>query len=219
MVENAATTVIGESILISGNLEGDEDLTILGRVEGNVKLTRTLNVEESGIVKADISVRNAIISGVVVGNISATDSVEITEAGRMVGDIRAPRVIIVDGARFRGAIDMGDMEAPRASGPLPDRAQRPTTALVRPVAAKAPTPVPVRRPMLAAVPTAPVVRKEPVAAPIACSCQAGRGGARHAGSGCQKAEEKGRRQKARLEPIGSSRAGFEVSTRDDPIGA
>jgi len=168
MVDNAATTVIGESILISGNLEGDEDLTILGRVEGNVKLTRTLNVEESGIVKADISVRNAVISGVVVGNITATDSVEITEAGRMVGDIRAPRVIIVDGARFRGAVDMGDMEAPRASGPLPERTiARPTTALARPVAKPA-APQPVRRPTPAA--PAPVVRREPTpAAPIAAA--------------------------------------------------
>ncbi|MEK7704110.1 MAG: polymer-forming cytoskeletal protein, partial [Myxococcota bacterium] len=90
MVDNAASTVIGESILISGNLEGDEDLTILGRVEGSIKLTRTVMIEESGVVKADLTVRNAIVSGVVVGNISASDSVEITEAGRMVGDIRAP---------------------------------------------------------------------------------------------------------------------------------
>jgi cytoskeletal protein CcmA (bactofilin family) len=121
MVDSAQSTVVGPSILISGNLQGDEDLTVLGRVEGSLTLTKTLNVEESGIVKAEISVRNAIVSGVVVGNITATDSVEITEAGRMVGDINAPRVIIVDGARFRGAVDMGDLEAPRASAPLPAR--------------------------------------------------------------------------------------------------
>jgi cytoskeletal protein CcmA (bactofilin family) len=121
MVDSAQSTVVGPSILISGNLQGDEDLTVLGRVEGSLTLTKTLNVEESGIVKAEISVRNAIVSGVVVGNITAADSVEITEAGRMVGDINAPRVIIVDGARFRGAVDMGDLEAPRASAPLPAR--------------------------------------------------------------------------------------------------
>lgn len=121
MAENAGTTVVGPSILINGSLQGDEDLTVLGRVEGSISLTKTLHVEESGIVKADIAVRNAVVSGVVVGNITASDSVEITEAGRMVGDIKAPRVIIVDGARFRGTVDMGDLEATRPTGPLPER--------------------------------------------------------------------------------------------------
>ncbi len=109
-------TEIGESILISGSLEGDEDLTVRGRVEGNVRLTRTLIVEASGVVKADVVVKDAVISGVVVGNVTATDSVQITADGRMVGDIAAPRVIIVDGASFRGRVDMGDVDAARHEG-------------------------------------------------------------------------------------------------------
>jgi cytoskeletal protein CcmA (bactofilin family) len=108
-------TVIGPSILINGKLSGDEDLTVRGRVEGEVSLTKTLIIETSGVVKADVTVRNAIVSGVVVGNVKATESVELTKDGRMVGDIRAPRVIIVDGASFRGRVDMGNAEpAPRA---------------------------------------------------------------------------------------------------------
>ncbi|MEE8410471.1 MAG: polymer-forming cytoskeletal protein [Myxococcota bacterium] len=139
MVDSGQSTVVGPSILISGNLQGDEDLTILGRVEGSLNLTKTLNVEESGIVKAEISVRNAVVSGVVVGNITASDCVEITEQGRMVGDISAPRVIIVDGARFRGAVDMGDLEAPRASGPLPSRTvDRNALATTSPVSVPSP---------------------------------------------------------------------------------
>jgi cytoskeletal protein CcmA (bactofilin family) len=112
---NTLSTVIGESILISGNLEGDEDLTIRGRVEGSIRLTRTLIVEASGIVKADVSVKDAVISGVVVGNVTASDSVQITAEGRMVGDLSAPRVIIVDGASFRGRVDMGDFESERST--------------------------------------------------------------------------------------------------------
>jgi cytoskeletal protein CcmA (bactofilin family) len=114
-----ANTVIGESILIKGKLEGDEDLTVRGRVEGEVTLQRTLIVEQSGVVKADVSVRNAVVSGAVVGNITATESVEITAEGRMVGDIKAPRVIIVDGAAFRGRVDMGDLDAERPRGERP----------------------------------------------------------------------------------------------------
>lgn len=151
MADNQATTIVGPSILINGNLQGDEDLTVLGRVEGSISLTRTLHVEESGIVKADIQVRNAVVSGVVVGNITASDSVEITDAGRMVGDIRAPRVIIVDGARFRGAVDMGDLDAPRATGELPPRtvSNSPSSALARTTGSSS---IPARRP----IPSAPV---------------------------------------------------------------
>src|SRR4051812_47735547 len=143
-------TVIGASILISGKLTGDEDLTVRGRVEGEVNLTRTLIVEPTGIVKANVSVKNAIVSGVVVGNIAATESVELTQEGRMVGDIRAPRVIIVDGASFRGQIDMGDA-TPRAEGA--ERAARPSLvrATVRPATAPA---KPIAKP---AVPARPVV--------------------------------------------------------------
>jgi len=104
------STIIGESILISGSLNGDEDLTVNGRVEGTLALTKTLLVEPTGIVKAEVQVKNCVIAGVVVGNVTATESVEITNQGRMVGDITAPRVIIVDGASFRGRIDMGEVD-------------------------------------------------------------------------------------------------------------
>jgi cytoskeletal protein CcmA (bactofilin family) len=154
-------TIIGPSILISGKLSGDEDLTVRGRVEGELSLTRTLIVEPSGIVKANVAVRNAIVSGVVVGNITATESVELTREGRMVGDIRSPRVIIVDGASFRGRVDMGNAE-PRAAG---ERAtsQRPalTRAIVRP---QSQPPRPPLRPLIRAQP-APVARPETKAPP------------------------------------------------------
>jgi len=140
-------TIIGESILVNGRLDGDEDLTVRGRVEGNINLTKTLVVESSGIVKADVSVRNCIISGVVVGNVTATESVELTQEGRMVGDIKSPRVIIVDGASFRGRVDMGDLEAPRSVGDRPRVAPAPapvrtSTVVTRPSAPVKPASVP-----------------------------------------------------------------------------
>ena len=112
------STIVGQTMLIKGNLEGDEDLTVQGRIEGSLSLTKTLIIEPNGIVKADVSVANAVVSGVMVGNLTASDSLEITESGRMVGDIRAPRVIIVEGASVRGKVDMGDLEMPR---PASDR--------------------------------------------------------------------------------------------------
>lgn len=153
------STVIGPSILISGKLTGDEDLTVRGRVEGEVSLTKTLIVEPSGIVKANVAVRNAIVSGVVVGNITATESVELTKEGRMVGDIRSPRVIIVDGASFRGRVDMGNAE-PRAASERPTTQRPLVRPTIRPAAAP---PRPVAKPtMQAARPAAPALSKPPL---------------------------------------------------------
>lgn len=104
------TTIIGEFTSVQGNLQGDEDLQVFGRVEGSIQLDRTLLIEPSGVVKADVSVRNAVVSGVVIGNVEASESVRLTAEGRMVGDIAAPRVIIVEGALFKGRVDMGEVE-------------------------------------------------------------------------------------------------------------
>ena len=133
----SGNTVIGPSILINGKLTGDEDLTVRGRVEGELTLTKTLIVEPSGVVKANVTVKNAVVSGVVVGNIQASESVELTQEGRMVGDIRAPRVIIVDGASFRGRVDMGELPPGRS---LPERTT-PRTQL-RPTVRSLPPPPP-----------------------------------------------------------------------------
>ena len=116
------STVIGESFLVHGNLNGDEDLSVRGRVEGTITLTKTLTVEPGGVVKAEVQVRNCVISGTVEGNVVASESVEITKEGRMVGDISSPRVIIVDGATFHGRIDMGEVELEEGERPALARA-------------------------------------------------------------------------------------------------
>lgn len=162
---NVNNTVVGQSILISGKLTGDEDLTVRGRVEGELTLSRTLIVEPTGVVKANVAVKNAIVSGVVVGNINATESVELTREGRMVGDIHAPRVIIVDGASFRGRVDMGEVEPGRMPS---DRSAlpRPSTTTVRP--AMRPGAAPARPALPGARPTAPAAAPaRPAAAPPA----------------------------------------------------
>lgn len=170
MATSDGSTIIGESILISGSLNGDEDLTVRGRVEGTLTLTKTLVVEPTGIVKAEVQVRNCVIAGVVVGNVTATESVEITREGRMVGDINAPRVIIVDGASFRGRIDMGEVDVEgeqrpaRAVAPSRVAAPPPPRAALRPSPPR-PAPVAERREEKAAAPAGakPIAPPAPVA--------------------------------------------------------
>lgn len=98
--------VIGSSIVIDGEINGDEDLVVQGTVKGRISLKESLYVENSGVVEADIETKNVEISGSVIGNIRASDKVEIKSDGRMVGDIKSPRILIADGASFKGNVDM-----------------------------------------------------------------------------------------------------------------
>jgi cytoskeletal protein CcmA (bactofilin family) len=98
--------VIGSSIVIDGEITGDEDLVIQGTVKGKITLKESLFVESTGEVEADIETRNVEVSGSVVGNIHASDKVELKSDGRMTGDIKAPRILIADGATFKGNVDM-----------------------------------------------------------------------------------------------------------------
>jgi len=101
-----ANTVIGSSIMIDGEISGDEDLVIQGTVKGRISVKESLYVEGSGVVEADIETQNVEIAGQVTGNIVASDKVELKSDCRVIGDIKAPRVLIADGASFKGNVDM-----------------------------------------------------------------------------------------------------------------
>lgn len=101
-----ANTIIGSSIVIDGEISGDEELVVQGTVKGRITLSDSLFIEESGTVEADIETRNVEVSGTVTGNVVASEKVEIKTEGRMVGDIKAPRILIADGANFKGNVDM-----------------------------------------------------------------------------------------------------------------
>jgi cytoskeletal protein CcmA (bactofilin family) len=100
---------IGRSITINGEVTGDEDLLIQGQVDGSVNLKQhALTVGPEGKVKANITARVAIIEGSVEGNVEADEQVVLRSSARVLGDIAAPRVVLEDGARFRGGVDMGE---------------------------------------------------------------------------------------------------------------
>ena len=159
--DNGAT-VIGPSIVISGKITGDEDLTVRGRVDGTVQVAGTLVVDPGGIVKADVTARSAVVSGVLVGNVTAEQSVELTREARMVGDIQAPRVIILDGAAYRGRVDMSGAPAPAARAATSHAARTPARSTqvpaARPAPPSRPLPPPALRTTVAAPAAAPVAR-------------------------------------------------------------
>lgn len=102
---------IGPSIIIKGDLSGGEDLVIEGRVEGKVDLKQhNVTVGRSGRVKADIFGKVITIEGEVDGNVFAQEQAILRQAGAIRGNITAPRVILEDGSRFKGSIDMEGKE-------------------------------------------------------------------------------------------------------------
>lgn len=99
--------MIGPSIKIKGEVSGDEDLLIQGRVEGTINLhEHEVMVGESGEVSADVNARTVKIDGKVNGDITATEIVIISRLGNVRGNIVAPRVTLEDGGVFKGSIDM-----------------------------------------------------------------------------------------------------------------
>ena len=98
--------VIGPKIKIIGELSGDEDVLIEGQIEGEIRITRDLKVGAGGMVKAKVSAQSIIVSGELVGDCEATGRVELQATGKLTGNIRAPKIVIAEGAMFRGNSDM-----------------------------------------------------------------------------------------------------------------
>ena len=108
---------IGKSISIKGDLTGNEDMVIEGKVEGKVDLPNNqLTVGANGSVLAEISAKSVVVIGRVAGNVTGTERVEIQGTGILEGDVSAPRLVVAEGAVVNGAIKMskktGAAEAP-----------------------------------------------------------------------------------------------------------
>jgi cytoskeletal protein CcmA (bactofilin family) len=98
---------IGKSVVIKGELNGSEDLTIEGHVEGKIELKdHVLTIGPNGKIKAQVHAKSVIVLGEVNGNVTATEKVDIRDGGSVDGDIVSPRVAIAEGAHFRGTVDM-----------------------------------------------------------------------------------------------------------------
>ena len=121
---------IGKSISIRGDLTGNEDIVIEGKVEGKVELPNNqLTIGANGQVKAEINAKGVIVVGRVAGNIRGTDRVEIQATGVVEGDVSAPRLVVAEGAVVNGSIQMGK-EAVAAAAAV----ARPSSEPVRKIA-------------------------------------------------------------------------------------
>jgi cytoskeletal protein CcmA (bactofilin family) len=109
--------VIGPKTTIKGEITGDEDLVIEGNVEGQIRITRDLRVAPGGVLKATVEAQSLTVSGEIVGDCQAQGRVEIQATGRLTGNIRAPKIVIAEGAMFRGNSDMTGRKEERKEVP------------------------------------------------------------------------------------------------------
>jgi len=129
--------VIGKSVTIKGQIYSQEDLTIDGEMEGSIELKEhRLTVGPNGRVQAGVKAREIIVLGTINGNVEVSDKIDIRKDARLVGDIKTARIVIEDGAFFKGNIDItragnaAESLKPAASLPKPQSqtAAMPTTA-------------------------------------------------------------------------------------------
>jgi cytoskeletal protein CcmA (bactofilin family) len=109
---------IGKSITINGDLTGEEDLVIEGKVEGKVTLPNSqLTVGANGAIKAEVQAKSVVVIGRVAGNVRGTERVEIQATGIVEGDVIAPRLIVAEGAVVNGSIQMSAKPGAAAHAP------------------------------------------------------------------------------------------------------
>ncbi len=111
---------IGKSVVIKGQLFAREDLFIDGEIEGTVEmLENRITVGPNGKIVAGIKAREIVVLGTIHGNVEASEKIEIRKDAKLVGDIRTVRIVIEDGAFFKGSIDIAKPEPKTAPAPQP----------------------------------------------------------------------------------------------------
>jgi cytoskeletal protein CcmA (bactofilin family) len=122
--------MIGKSVVIKGQIYSREDLIVDGEVDGTLELQEhSLTVGPHGKVQAAIKAKEVVIIGTVHGNIEASDKIDIRKDAKLVGDIKTARIVIEDGAYFKGSIDISKPEiAKPAVAPRPQPAATPAAA-------------------------------------------------------------------------------------------
>jgi cytoskeletal protein CcmA (bactofilin family) len=125
---------IGKSVVIKGDLQGSEDLTIEGQVEGKIELKdNVLTIGPNGRIKAQVFAKTVVVLGTITGNVTASEKVDIRDGATVDGDVVSPKVAIAEGAQFHGSVDM--QRGAKRTQPAVAPASGVKTSLVTPVAA------------------------------------------------------------------------------------
>lgn len=137
------SAVIGKSVVLKGQIVSREDLYIDGDVEGSVELPEhRLTVGMHGRVQAGIKAREIVIVGTVNGNAEASDKIDIRKEAKMIGDLKTARIMIEDGAFFKGSIDITRVDPAAAKKPVAPVSSAPAPSPVTTMPQATPMPAP-----------------------------------------------------------------------------
>lgn len=136
---SVGSAALGKNVTVKGQIFAREDLTIDGEVEGTVEChEHRLTIGPNARVQAGLKAREIIIQGSIQGNVDATDKIDIKKEAKLVGDIKTSRIVIEDGAYFKGSIDISK---PNSARPQTQAVGSTTPGTQQPLAAAQPTPV------------------------------------------------------------------------------
>src|SRR5882724_137835 len=120
---NKGAASIGKSVTIKGQIFSREDLVVDGEIEGAIELNdHRLTVGPNGRVRAGIKAREIVVLGSIDGNVEALDKIDIRKDAKLIGDIKTARIIIEDGAYFKGSIDIVKSDQAKSAQPRPQAA-------------------------------------------------------------------------------------------------
>jgi cytoskeletal protein CcmA (bactofilin family) len=100
-------TYLGPDVVIDGAISGSEAIIIEGTVRGKINLSSDLQIGTRARVEATVHAKNVTVEGKLMGDLSADDRVELVLTATVDGNIKAPKIIVAEGAKFRGSVDMG----------------------------------------------------------------------------------------------------------------
>jgi cytoskeletal protein CcmA (bactofilin family) len=100
-------TFVGPNITVDGTITGNEPVMVEGTIKGTINLTGDLRVGTKARIEAKVHAKNVTVEGKLTGDISADERVELVASATVEGNIKAPKIIVAEGARFRGNVDMG----------------------------------------------------------------------------------------------------------------
>ena len=120
-----ATSIVSQNIRIEGDIRGNENLQVFGKLKGSLKVNGDIFVGESGVVEAEVEGINVTIQGTVIGNVLAKEHLEILSTGKMIGDISARSIDIKEGSSFEGR---SQMIKPKGKPPRPAAEKAPASA-------------------------------------------------------------------------------------------
>lgn len=100
-------TYFGPNVVVEGTLTGNEPVAIEGTVRGKINLSHDVVIGPRGRVEASVHAKTVVVEGKVTGDISADERVELVASAAVDGNIKAPKIVVAEGAKFRGSVDMG----------------------------------------------------------------------------------------------------------------